>query len=144
MKLNKKGMSVPLFIFVMIIFIGCLLFVAFSLKEVGLLDEDYKWVKDFFNKEEVEKIDHDDLEEKMEDAAKKYVKDFYKNEIPAGTLRVKASSLISNDYLTELKDEDGKCSGYVAVSKDDNELDYDAYIKCKDYKTKGYTERYDD
>ena len=46
--------------------------------------------------------------------------------------------LKEKEVLTELKFKNDNCTGYVDVSID-GELIYKPYLKCKNYKTNGYT-----
>lgn len=43
MKLNKNGKSLAPFIFFMALFVFCLIYSSFRLKDLGLLDEVWKW-----------------------------------------------------------------------------------------------------
>ena len=58
-------------------------------------------------------------------------------------ITIKADHLISNGYLKkeDMLDIDGKyyCDGYAKTFvAEDCDIDYKIYIKCNDYKTKGY------
>ena len=43
MKLNKKGMAIVPFIFFISLFIFCLIYSSFRLKDLGLLDPIWRW-----------------------------------------------------------------------------------------------------
>ena len=163
MKLNKHGWGIVSFLVFIAIFIICLLISAWGFRKLGLLDEEYHFVE--FSqikenrenmkkeeeskqkaKEEKETNSYSALEEKMVEAAKKYVKDFYDNTLGEATLNIKVSVMQDKKYLDTLKDSNNKkCSGYVSVSKEnDSSLTYIPYLKCKKYTSKGYEERKDD
>lgn len=76
---------------------------------------------------------YDRLETSMIIAAKKYVK----NEGEVEHLTV--SDLKTMGYLETLFDNNGdECNGYVLINDS-----YRAYIKCKRYKTRGYSLNYE-
>lgn len=139
MKLNKRGWGYAVFFSFILLFIICLLVVAIALRSHGLLDEEWKF-KGFTTKE---KTNYTSLENNVVDASKKYIEEYYNNELGLDTLHIKVKQLVNNDYLEEVKDNDGTCSGYVSVYLDNNKIVYKPYIKCKKYTTKGYNERYD-
>lgn len=84
--------------------------------------------------------DYEVIENKLLDGAKKYVD--YKFLYPEGkeVLKVNSSDIINTEFLDELKVQDDTCTGYVNVYKD-GVYKYKVYIKCKNYTTKGYTEK---
>ena len=43
MKLNKRGIAVAPFLLFISLFIFCLIYSSFRLKDLGLLDEVWKW-----------------------------------------------------------------------------------------------------
>lgn len=145
MKLNKNGWGLLEFFIFLGIFIFCLLVSAFALRKVGLLDEN--WNFSFYHDQKPtpqEKTDYSEVEENMISASKKYINDFYNNQLGLDTLHIKVSSLVENNYMSEITDKDGKCSGYISVYVDDNGASvYKPYLKCKSYTTSGYVERHD-
>lgn len=146
MKLNKNGWGFLEFFVFLAIFICCLIVTAVGLKSVGLINEDWQFVK--FNSIKPTKVttNYMSLEEDMVNGAKKYIEKFYNNQLGLDTLNIKVSQLIDNDCLDKLEDANGKaCSGYVAVYlNEENAIVYKPYMKCKKYETKGYEERKDD
>ena len=80
---------------------------------------------------------YDDFEDQLEDVAERYV---LTNNYDLSSL---ASSIVIKD-LSSMIDNDlkNKCDGYVLIRKENDddgyEYDYDAYINCGNYKTKGY------
>ena len=144
---KKNGWGFLEFFFFLGLFIVCLLVTAYALRKVGLLNEDWKFV-DFYDKgkdsNESDIYKYSDIETKLIDSTKKYIKDFYNNNLGVDTLNIKISSLISNNYISEVRDKDGNCTGYVSVYKDDNNVViYTTYLKCKNYVSNGYVERHD-
>ena len=144
---KKNGWGFLEFFFFLGLFIVCLLVTAYALRKVGLLNEDWKFV-DFYDKgkdsNESDIYKYSDIETKLIDSTKKYIKDFYNNNLGVDTLNIKISSLISNNYISEVRDKYGNCTGYVSVYKDDNNVViYTPYLKCKNYVSNGYVERHD-
>lgn len=78
------------------------------------------------------------LEEKIKDSAIKYSES--ESLYPEGINEIKVTKdeLVENDFLDELKIKEDICDGYVTI-KLDEVYQYDAYIKCKKYTTKGYS-----
>ena len=97
-------------------------------------------------KAEKERAAYSDIEDKMINAAKEYVNKYYENKLSEASLFLKVSTLKKYKYLDTIKDaNNNECSGYVQVSKNDDEsLSYTPYLKCKNYTTSGYEERKDD
>lgn len=151
--LNKNGWGIAEALVFILIFAVCLLFSFWGLRRFGLVDENWQFYpsnitkkddkKD--NKTDVKKFSYTDLEEKMVESTKNYIKDFYNNELGLDTLNIRVSQLEDNGYLGDLKDDKNRdCSGYVAVYVENEETIYKPYLKCKKYETKGYEERKDD
>ena len=80
---------------------------------------------------------YDDFEDQLEDVAERYVltNNYDLSSLPSSIVIKDLSSMINNDLKN-------KCDGYVLIRKehddDGYEYDYDAYINCGNYKTKGY------
>ncbi len=151
MKLNKNGWGYLEFFVFLIIFVICLLISAFGLKQFGLIDDDWRFVKfeDIGKDKEEEEnktVSYPKLREDMVSATMKYISKYYNNELGLDTLNIRVSQLKREGYISEFKDAKGNdCSGYVAVFKDDSgKIQYNPYLKCKDYQTTGYEERKDD
>ncbi len=153
MKLNKHGWGFLEFFFFLIIFVICL-YVAFEgLKKLGLMDENNQFINNgntnnTTNKNDKEEhiISYPSLEEKLVEGAKKYIAEYYGNNLGLDTLNIRASQLKSSDYLDKLEDTKGRsCSGYVSIYVDvEGNTIYKPFLKCKDYTTSGYEERKDD
>lgn len=145
MKLNKKGWGLGVFLVFIALFIICLLSVAIALRAHGLLDENWNWIKpgQTTNKKD-DKTDYSKLEDELVIGTKKYIEEYYNNNLGLDTLNIKVKSLVDKGFIDEPKDKDGSCSGYVSVYlNSSDEITFKPYLKCKKYETKGYTERHD-
>lgn len=78
-----------------------------------------------------------EIEAKLLERAKKYVDEKFLYPEDNETFKVTSKELIDAKTLDHLKYKDDACVGYVLVSKD-GIYHYHAYIKCKNYTTKGY------
>lgn len=153
MKLNKNGWGFLEFFFFLIVFIVCL-YVAFAgLKKLGLMDANNQFINNGSTnnttnnkKEEKPIISYPSLEEKLVNGTKKYIEEYYNNNLGLDTLNIRASQLKTSGHLEKLEDTKGRaCSGYVSVSKDvDGTIIYKPFLKCKEYETSGYEARKDD
>lgn len=78
-----------------------------------------------------------DLESTLINNVSKYIeKEFlYPNE--GETLKVTLNDLKNSNIIEDLKFENDSCDGYVLVTLK-TVYEYDAYIKCANYETKGY------
>ncbi len=78
-----------------------------------------------------------DLETKMEDAARKYIKN---NSIQVTSdFRINLDVLQNGNFIDDIKDNKGSlCDGYVIVSRINDNNYYKAYINCGEYKTANY------
>ncbi len=81
-----------------------------------------------------------ELEEKIVEAEMRYVDENFLYPNQGDVLKTNASLLIEKGYLDSLDIEQENCSGYAEVKKDKTVFSYKAYIKCNNYKTKGYSE----
>ncbi len=81
-----------------------------------------------------------ELEEKLETAEKRYIDAKFLYPDQNESLKTNATILIENGYLDALEINGEKCDGYAVIIKKDIAFEYKAYIKCPNYKTKGYKE----
>ena len=152
MKLNKNGWGYFEFFAFLIIFAICLIIAAVGLKKVGLIDENWQFVKfeDIGKNEKEEKLkkSYSNLRNSMVDGTMKYISKYYNNELGLDTLNIRVNQLVKEGYIkaNDFKDSNGGvCSGYTAVYKDDNgKIQYNPYLKCKEFETGGYEERKDE
>lgn len=112
--MNNKGMTLGVEILIIILF-GLL---AFFTLYIGTNSLNIDFNNDFVN--------YKKIEENLEKSAREY---FLEKEITEKTI-------VTADALKSLNLFESKCNGYVIV--DGNY--YDAYIKCNDYKTPGYSD----
>lgn len=135
--LNKNGWGIVTALIFIAIFCICLILSAIGFRYLGLLDENWQFVKLSEIGKTAENVNYTDAENKMIEAAKKYVNENYSN--LDNTLYVKYSTLVNNKYLDKIYENNKECSGYVEVSSD-----YKAYLKCNKYVTDGYESRRDE
>ena len=80
--------------------------------------------------------DYEAIEEKMVSAAKKYYEN-NKDHLPkeeGNSVKVTISSLVESELMKEVtdpKDSSNECSGYVEVTKVDDEYSYVPFLTCK-------------
>lgn len=88
-----------------------------------------------------ETYNYEKAETDLEVAAKEYYSDNFDKEkvgeIPLMTIT--SNTLTSKNYLKDFKANDHVCTGYVHIKNNDGKITYEPYVKCGDYKTKGYT-----
>ena len=78
------------------------------------------------------------LEADLEEAAQMYF-DTEKIKLSSGqTMRLKASTLLELNLISELNVDKDECKGYVIANKKISNYTYKGYIKCSNYTTKGY------
>ena len=126
---------------IMLVFCAIIsLFFLFSTNVVG------KALDQFISKKEIkEEITYFDLEFKMKNSAKKYIKNTYTDIENDTKIPVKLSTLINYYYLAPIKDiyTEEACNGYVMYIKEEDDIKYKPYLKCSGYKTNGYDANYD-
>lgn len=156
MYLNNKGWGLQeLMVGLGILFFSLLLIVI-------LINKNFKELENTLNQNKTEsesnqnRIVEDEtydsykeIENKMITAAKEYNNDVYGSALQEGdNLTVTVKSLVRAHYLdniTDIKDDNITCSGYVTFIKKGVNVTYSPYLKCDNkYKTKGYLERLDD
>lgn len=145
-ELNNNGWGLVSFLVFILIFVICLILSALGLKYIGLLDDDWHFVDFSILTKSKEEIDtsYNILEEKMTSSAKRYINDYYSNNLGLDTLNIKVSSLVNNGYLSDFTDIYNKeCTGYVSVYLENNTIIYKPYLKCNNYETIGYEKRKD-
>ena len=78
-----------------------------------------------------------DLENKIENAARKYIND--KEISISGEYKLTLTSLKNDNYISDFNDNFGNsCNGYVLITNVDNINYYKGYILCNDYQTNNY------
>jgi len=88
-----------------------------------------------------ETYNYEKMENDIETAAKEYYSQNFDTEkvgeIPLMTIT--SNTLIDKKYLSDFKANNHVCTGYVHIKNDEGKISYEPYVKCGDYKTKGYT-----
>jgi len=136
--MNKQGWGLRVELVIIILFLICLLISTIGLNKIGLLGENDNSLL------EKEPYNYNKLEQELENAAKRYVKEFYNNNLEENKVIIKYTTLYNNGYVKKLKDKNYKeCSGYVEAVKNSSLILYFPYIKCKEYTTNGYERRND-
>lgn len=97
------------------------------------------------NPQKQEEITYYDLELKLYNSAKKYIRNNYtelKNDIE---IPIKLETLVNTNFLYPIKDiyTKNNCNGYVLFTIKNKEKKYKPYLKCDGYKTNGYNNIYD-
>ena len=134
--MNKNGWGLRIELVIIILFLICLLVFVIGLNRLGLLQYD----EDLMIDEDLNNFSYEVLENNLEDATKKYIREVY-NESFENNVIINYSTLYNNGYIEKLKDEfNNECDGYTEVVKITNAYVYYPYIKCTTYKTDGYGE----
>ena len=146
-KLNNRGWGLGALIAGIGVFALSLLIIAILVHNgAQVLEPTYNGNNDLNN--EYNNYDYTTLEDKVSYAADMYVSKKYNENVEEDTLvTVTLKKLQKEDFLDniyDLKDTHKKCSGYVTFYKKNGKYNYEPYINCKNYKTNGYNERYDD
>lgn len=146
MKLNKNGWGLAAEIVIILGVIVALVWVIYGFNQFGLV----KNMNDALGTDILpdliisgEKITYSIAEDNLISASKAYIKDVYGDTFDIDTT-IKLSRLIKDGYISTIRDEDNNtCTGYVMVSNTSENINYNPYLKCKNYKTPGYNEEYD-
>lgn len=82
---------------------------------------------------------YEEVEDRLKKATSSYVDNKFLYPEDNENLKILSKDLIENGFLKsdELKVNNDICSGYVILTKN-MVYEYKAYIKCNNYKTKGY------
>lgn len=136
MKLDKRGWSLQEMLVLMgLLFLALLVSAFYVMRLYSSFDKGLSGPAKTY----------EDVENIIEERAKQYIRDYYKEEIGNGTITIKVDSLIEKGIMTQKDATPTKsksaCNGYVLVKRDYNEiLNYDGYIFCDGYQTEGYQE----
>ena len=82
--------------------------------------------------------DYKTLEDNMETLVSKYLGQYIEEYPKNGEKKLKITDVINQGYEINMKVNDDVCDGYVMVKKVSIAYEYDGYIKCGNYTTKGY------
>lgn len=146
MKLNKNGWGLAVEIIIILGVIVALVWAVYGFNKFGLVRNMNEALGTDILPDLIisgEKVTYSIAEKNLIDASKAYIKDVYGDTTNIDTT-IKLSRLIKDGYISTIRDKDNNaCSGYVMVSNVSENVNYDAYLKCDDYKTTGYNEEYD-
>ena len=81
-----------------------------------------------------------DMENNLVNATKKYVEKSFAYPKDGKELRVSFEELKDSGLINDLKVNNDKCDGYAIVKKNQLVYEYKGFVKCKEYKTKNYSE----
>jgi hypothetical protein len=144
--MNKKGWTLVGELIAFLIAVILLVYSIYGLNRMGLVRDINKAVP--LLKPELiisgKNVNYDVVESDLIEATKKYVLEQYNNDFSEGTLIVRISHLIKNNYISTIRDNKNKtCSGYVKVIRGEYDLTYTPYLKCSEYVSAGYEAEYD-
>ena len=77
-----------------------------------------------------------ELEETLKQSAMKYVDK--KALLSDSDLKISVGELLQEEMIESTNVKEKPCEGYVLVKKVREHYEYESYIKCEKYKTKGY------
>ncbi len=144
--MNKKGWTLVGELVVFLFIIILLIYSIYGLYRLGLvrnINEAIPGVKPQLVISG-ETVNYEIGENKLIDASKRYVYDKYSNSINGDVLILRVNHLISEGYLSTIRDTNSKtCSGYVKIYNNNNYLSYSPYLKCSKYTSFGYEREYD-
>lgn len=148
-KLNNRGWGMGTFIAGIGVFAIALLVIVILVHNGAQILEPNHDVDSSLNPKYDETIyDYTKLENKVIKSANEYATDKYSESLDDDTLiTVTLKKLQKENYLDniyDLKNTNSKCSGYVSFYKKNNIFNFEPYINCKNYKTKGYEGKFDD
>lgn len=84
--------------------------------------------------------EYEALEKKLVEVEKKYADKKFLYPESGDTVKTTLKELKENGLITDFKVKDQECDGYVILSHESTVYEYKGYVKCGDYKTKGYQE----
>lgn len=99
------------------------------------------------NIQEPEEDDNEDInyqlvEQKMNDAANKYIETYYNNTVGDSGIIVDKQHLLELDNSLEKEMSKDNCNGYVEVKKANEKISYTSYLKCDNHSTNGVKDYY--
>jgi len=135
--MNQNGWGLKDFILlVAIMFIALIITMFVYQKDIKTL---------FSGSVEENKKTYHDLELELKVAAQKYQNVNYQGNIESmETIVLPYKLLKENKYIDKITDikNSSECDGYVKFIRHQAQIDYEPYIKCSNYKTKGFNQTY--
>lgn len=130
MTIDNRGFGIQSMMIAVLVLMMCLVLIsAFANK-----------VFNNISNEETNSTDYMEIEEKVEQATKKYQQEYYNNILDGDEIKVSLKSLQNEGFIDILKDNKNNiCDGYAYIIGKENKVIYNAYIRCgNEYKTKGF------
>ena len=130
MKIDNRGFGIQSMMIAVLVLMMCLVLIsAFANK-----------VFNNISNEETNSTDYIEIEEKVEQATKKYQQKYYNNILDGDEIKVSLKSLQNEGFIDILKDNKNNiCDGYAYIIGKENKVIYNVYIRCgNEYKTKGF------
>lgn len=154
MKLNNRGWGLTDYLLIVSVIIIALFSASILIIRLGNgLKENMK-VNTYnteetinSNKQELEENDNKDInyqlvEQKMNDAATKYIETYYNNKVGDSGIIVDKQHLLELESSLEKEMSKDNCKGYVEVKKDNEKISYTSYLKCDNHSTNGVKDYY--
>ncbi len=131
--MNNDGFGLQNFIVLISIMLVCFAII------LGIYNDSFK---PLFSKYETNVSSYSKMLNKLSLAAQRYQNDnYYTNSYEKVTWILTYSLLKKENYIDEILDKDNKeCEGYVVFKQNNTKISYKPYLKCDNYKTKGYNE----
>ena len=82
--------------------------------------------------------DYKNLEKNMENIVAKYLGQYIEEYPTSGEKKINITDVIASGYEIDMRVNEETCEGYVVVKKVSFAYEYDGYVKCDKYTTKGY------
>jgi len=80
--------------------------------------------------------EYKDFEITLKEKTKEYVEN--KSLLPDDNITITLEELKENKVIENTKINDKECEGYIIVTNENGIYEYLSYVKCGNYKTKGY------
>ena len=130
MKLNNRGWGLHVMMIFVLILMICLVIIS------ALINKNFKDLTTNTNSS----YNYTTLENKVEEAAQKYIKQKQIIIDSGKSHTITVSKLQKEGILDTISDGEVKCTGYSIVENKNNKLIYNVYIRCgSNYKTKNYS-----
>ncbi len=81
--------------------------------------------------------EYKEFETKIENNVKNYIEE--NSLYPETEINYSLSELVDMSILDTITIKDNLCEGYIEIRNEKQSFQYEAYIKCGDYKTRGYS-----
>ena len=82
--------------------------------------------------------EYKNLEDNIEQVVSKYLGQYIEEYPNSGSKKILITDVINKGYEVDMNVNYDECEGYVVVRKVSFAYEYDGYIKCNNYITKGF------